>query len=1014
MAVNLNPGADATLVQAATNAAMANVPKDLSQMFQAQTENYRKTMESVGESYGNIIKTIAGVAKPFVQEQIYNQKMKNLGRDLHSRGLGVKFEDRLNKLRDDKKAIFGLKGSERRNARKDIKVEQERLFADIQVTEDGMHGLSEQIASGNYSQKGTSLFNQVQAQGIANGNNPIKEGPYKGFKSVPITNGDGDRGWQLQNANGDVVSSITQDGTVTVAGGGTEGSFVSNSKIGTLLQGKVALETETSLNALTNEALKGKVSLTGRKPSVELQIDGIVTEGNIAALQHKTLGNNPRTFMDDLHSESKLSVEMFNALKGIEGLQDVPGTAPGIDKADFASPENMSILNEAMRPGSGSYDYDTAKNAFKSWYADSVINSSNLAENLKKKEEGLFPTIEKGKTLELNGIKVPKESLESYYNDIEAGNKFKIGDFTYTPKFGGWEKSDIPNGVVGTYDNTAEMLKDGLDGGRHEGFKGIKQFEENTEGVFINKELDGKIDDLFGTDKTEESAVSNLNILFKDEPLLEGMFTDPMGMGEIIKFNGKKYDVENGADAVTLKKDINEYLKENKKDEQEVVEQGSEPTTATATTTDPNTTATTTDPNTNAAVVDTSGQNVVTPEAIVEDVAEPTAEQTPTNTNSQYTEEELSSANPFNESLNKQTGLPNEGSAASTYSEYKGRGVASGPKTTFEFSKSFVKAVGNDEKAIQRYIKKNPDVYPGVEIITDGVDGNDAFIVKVNGKEKKFQADPKTNVKYGTVGSNDQRRALEIHDWIQENSRGKGEKMDKMEVIKPGGKVSLPTEQTFPGLLPEVEVSGSTIKGGPNKGKPSTWGIIKPGAFELNQTLMDSISTNEGFIEGGLPYKDTGGLPTIGFGYTKWSLDGKNGRPLMSEYWKNGKATGKVMTKEDAIMLQPLVASIYTEAVDKRVTNKSINEAQYNVLVDLAYRHGGGSKNLLSIYEAINKGDIKGAIEILKTNKDLYKVGGKAPSSEVFSSEKFKKNGVYIRNMDLATKLEKSLKPNLG
>ena len=55
MAVNLNPGADATLVQAATNAAMANVPKDLSQMFQAQTENYRKTMESVGESYGNII-----------------------------------------------------------------------------------------------------------------------------------------------------------------------------------------------------------------------------------------------------------------------------------------------------------------------------------------------------------------------------------------------------------------------------------------------------------------------------------------------------------------------------------------------------------------------------------------------------------------------------------------------------------------------------------------------------------------------------------------------------------------------------------------------------------------------------------------------------------------------------------------------------------------------------------------------------------------------------------------------
>ena len=80
MATQLNPGADATLVQAATNAAMANVPKDLSGIFEAQTENYRKTMESVGKSYGEIIKTVVGVAKPFVEEQIYNQRMMNLGR----------------------------------------------------------------------------------------------------------------------------------------------------------------------------------------------------------------------------------------------------------------------------------------------------------------------------------------------------------------------------------------------------------------------------------------------------------------------------------------------------------------------------------------------------------------------------------------------------------------------------------------------------------------------------------------------------------------------------------------------------------------------------------------------------------------------------------------------------------------------------------------------------------------------------------------------------------------------
>jgi len=861
MAVNLNPGADATLVQAATNAAMANVPKDLSQMFQAQTENYRKTMESVAESYGSIIKNVASVAKPFVQEQIHNQKMKNLGRDLHSRGLGVKFEDRLNKLRDDKKAIFGLKGSERRNARKNIKIEQQKLFADIQITEDGIHGLSEQVASGNYSQKGTSLFNQVQAQGIANGNNPIGgEGPYKGFVSVSTTNADGDRGWQLQNAEGKVVSNIAQDGTVTYASKDTdavEGSFVSNSKIGTLLQGKVALETETGLNALTNNALKGKVSLTGTKPSIERQIDGLVTEGNIAALQNKTLGNNPRTFMDDLHSESKLSVEMFNALQGIEGLQDSNDNGI-IDKGDFASPENMKILNEAMRPGSNSYDYDTAKNAFKSWYADSVIKSSNLAENLKKKEEGLFPTIEKGKTLDLLGIKIPKESLDSYYNDIEAGNEFKIGDFTFTPRFGGWEKSDGVNGVVGTYDNTDDMLKNGLGpGGRHEGFKDIKQFEENTEGVFINKELDGKIDDLFGTGQTEENAVENLNILFKDEPLLNGMFTDPMGMGEIIKFNGKKYDVENGADAITLKKDINEYLKENKKQGAEetatsqVAEQGEATTTEVeesetqSETIAPVNTTSTAPPNVGQTSDTPTKIDPVGSEPLATGITDPddgtgvtgptVAPKGTTGVKDQYTQQELSTANPFNETVNKQTGLPNKGSVASTYSEYRGRGVESGPTTTFEFSKSFVKAVGYDEKAIQRYIKQNPNVYPGVEIITEGVKGNDAFIVRVNGKDKKFQADPKMKVNYG-VGSNDQRRASEIHDWIKANS-GEGNEAIASEIKAPVNNTEQKVVEKVVDNNPVLNAAASESTSNTN---PVDW-LKESGFIGTNESQSDTI-----------------------------------------------------------------------------------------------------------------------------------------------------------------------------
>ena len=998
MAVNLNPGADATLVQAATNAAMANVPKDLSQMFQAQTENYRKTMESVGESYGKMISTVAAVAAPFAKEAIQRQKMTNFGHSDVAASLDAEMSGAFTDIRERTKATYLLPKGERAIERKKIQRDRDKLFAQVKDMQGFILNTGDRVASGDFDQKSTPLQNQIFAQGIANAGQPLSsETKFKGFKSVSIEQ-DGARGWQHEDAEGNLISSIDKYGNVILADEDNKAMFTPNADVGGLLKDKLDDKTKAFFQSIDLNALNGKVSLTGREVSIANQAGEAVTEKNIGGLLNEQWGNQPNSFMDDLHSESKLSVGMFNALKGVKGLKDVPGTAPGIDKADFASPENMAILNGAMTPGSLNYNFEEAKKAYTSWFAGNVVNSSNLSENLKKKQEGLFPTIEKGKTLDLGGEKIPKESLDSYYNDIEAGNEFKIGDYTYTPRLGGWEKSDIPNGVIGEYEDTADLLKNGLGpGGRHEGFKGVKQFDEKAS--LVSEDQTNTMREVFGPGKEEDAALSNLETLFRDEPALEGMFRIKTDGDDAIFFNGKKYDVTESSNFFKLRNDIDKYLKENKKEETgAATEQGATPVAVVSPEAEESETVATTPP---AAVVDSTTSSAVTPEGT-------------TSVQDQYTQQEVSSANPFNESVNKETGLPSKGSAASTHSEYKGRDVESGPTTTFEFSKSFVKAVGNDEKAIQRYIKQNPDVYPGVEIITDGVEGNDAFIVKVNGKEKKFQADPKTRVKYGTVGSNDQRRALEIHDWIQENSREKGEKMDKMEVIKPGGKVGLPTEPTFPGFLPEVEVDGNKniIKEGPNKGKPSTWSVIKPGAFELNQGLMDSIVTNEGFVEGGLPYKDTGGLPTIGFGYTKYSLDGKDGRPLMSEYWKDGKATGKVMTKENAIMLQPLVASIYKDQVDNSVTNKSINAEQYNVLVDLAYRNGNGNVKSSGIYKAINKGDIKGAIEILKTSKALYKVGGKVEYAE--NGTDFKKNGIYKRNMDLVAKLEKSLKPNLG
>jgi len=68
--MSLNPGADATLVQAATNAAMANVPKDLSGTFESMAEEYGKTMKIVGESFGSLAKNLGEVGGQLVGKAI--------------------------------------------------------------------------------------------------------------------------------------------------------------------------------------------------------------------------------------------------------------------------------------------------------------------------------------------------------------------------------------------------------------------------------------------------------------------------------------------------------------------------------------------------------------------------------------------------------------------------------------------------------------------------------------------------------------------------------------------------------------------------------------------------------------------------------------------------------------------------------------------------------------------------------------------------------------------------------
>ena len=73
--INLHPGADATLVNSAYRAAMANVPKDHSQIWQNMATAYQKSMEAVGKAWGDVGTLAAKIAPDVIDYAKQNTKI---------------------------------------------------------------------------------------------------------------------------------------------------------------------------------------------------------------------------------------------------------------------------------------------------------------------------------------------------------------------------------------------------------------------------------------------------------------------------------------------------------------------------------------------------------------------------------------------------------------------------------------------------------------------------------------------------------------------------------------------------------------------------------------------------------------------------------------------------------------------------------------------------------------------------------------------------------------------------
>ena len=182
--IDLNPGADPTLVNAAYAAAMANVPKDLSKTFEALATNYADTMKIVGANWAEVAKEAGGWANEAGKNFIAGQKLLNKGLVIENAN-GVKFL--YNALKNNRKEMrqtwFGSGNPwSPENAEKRLLLQQtqEKLTAQIELLDTGWDGIAGQIASGEIDETATGknwrIVNAIGAYKSSSGK--TKDGEY--------------------------------------------------------------------------------------------------------------------------------------------------------------------------------------------------------------------------------------------------------------------------------------------------------------------------------------------------------------------------------------------------------------------------------------------------------------------------------------------------------------------------------------------------------------------------------------------------------------------------------------------------------------------------------------------------------------------------------------------------------------------------------------------------------------------------------------------------------------------
>ena len=441
--------ADSTLTQAAQNAAMAGVPKDLTGIFDGIADHYERGMEKLGAGLAQAAQVAIEAGGVLAKEAIKRKKYRDAAGDVNEKyKLGM--EDQLKHIKDIKKSTllqldndkiaemeftapngekkkFATRGEARRYAKK----MEDNLYASLSQMETTFDQMDMEMTNPN-----SSLF--VAALAAGGGEVKDKQGNVIGSATVGFDE-EGMVVFSMLDADGNV--KLDQWGRPMQGG---------KDDLEKLLVVKNPKSVEALAKSLEPLYKAGKQGMAFEKDAVINNVNSLVqSENDLLALMNSKWGNMSHSFMESLSGKggegSVLSAEMFNLLtqKFNFPVDTHDFNEDGkVDYEDF--PDNaqqfISVITDRTNP---QFDLLKSRSIFANWVADNpakeqytkgktVWNAAQTAATNKANQTPKFNQFEYStRTVEDedNGgrnAKVPGDVIKNIWNNIKSG---KSGDW---------------------------------------------------------------------------------------------------------------------------------------------------------------------------------------------------------------------------------------------------------------------------------------------------------------------------------------------------------------------------------------------------------------------------------------------------------------------------------------------------------------------------------------------------------------------------------------------------------